>query len=99
MIARNFIRIQDTAQRLRALCPEDVKFLYRYGLFLVRIMNNEYDGMNQFTEAQTIYRNKILVRRNNAKSSMTLNERELLGENSASAILMLQATSHKLGVV
>lgn len=54
-ITRHFMRIQDTASRLQAIFPDDVKFLYRYGLFLIKIMNNEYDGIDKFTEAQTLY--------------------------------------------
>lgn len=59
-------------------------------------MNNEYDGIDKFTEAQTIFNNKILGRRNNPATN---NEREMMGENTATAIFMVEATTHTLGMI
>jgi PAS domain S-box-containing protein len=96
-ISRYFIKIQEIASEMRKLNPDDVKFLYKYGIFLIRIMNNEYDGIDKFTEAQTIFSNKILGKKNNGSSSM--NERDMFGENSGAAIFMVQATSASIGQI
>jgi hypothetical protein len=50
-------------------------------------MNNEYDGIDKFNEAQLIFANKILSRKNGSNSNK--NEKEMFGENTGSAIFMV----------
>jgi hypothetical protein len=35
--------------------PNDLKFLFRYGLFLLNILNNEYDALELFKKLQISY--------------------------------------------
>lgn len=60
-------------------------------------MNNEFEGLDKFGEAQQNYSNKILARKNNASS--TTNEIDLFGENSAAAIFLVDSKSNSLGTI
>lgn len=37
------------------LCPEDIKFHFRHGMFLIRVINNESDGIDLLKKAQAVY--------------------------------------------
>ena len=45
-ISRNYEKIQDVATELLKIHPHEIKFMYRYGVFLCKVVNNEYEGMN-----------------------------------------------------
>jgi len=70
-----------------------VKFLYRYGTFLINIINNEYDAMIIFEKAFNVITNKM-----QKKNTTTVgNEQTIFGENSNAAIIIISATSTNVG--
>ena len=77
------------SQTLEAIYPTEVKFLYRYGTFLINIINNEYDAIMNFEKAFNVISNKMQKK----NTSTVMNEQALFGENTNSAIIMISATS------
>jgi hypothetical protein len=77
------------SQTLEAIYPSEVKFLYRYGAFLINIINNEYDAIMNFEKAFNVISNKMQKK----NTSTVMNEQALFGENTNSAIIMISATS------
>lgn len=75
--------------------PFEIKFFYRYGKFLLHIINNEYDAVVLFEKAFNIYQNKLCKK----SGAMPINEQTTFGENSASAIIIISATSTDLGTI
>lgn len=64
-------------------------------MFLMNIINNEFDALNLFIRAKMIFLSKIGSR---ANFNMT-NEITTFGENTASAIVILSANVKKVGTV
>jgi hypothetical protein len=54
-ISKNYERIQDVSKELFKIYPNEIKFLYRYGMFLSQIVNNEYDAVNYLEQAYHIF--------------------------------------------
>lgn len=50
-ISRNYQKIQDIASSIQRIYPDDIKFFFRYGRFLITIINNEYEGIMSFKRA------------------------------------------------
>ena len=69
--------------------------MWRYANFLLHIIHNEYDATENFRRAVTIFFSRITKKGN----GMTANEQTIFGENSASAIIMISATSSRIGIV
>jgi hypothetical protein len=69
--------------------------MWRYGSFLLHIIHNEYDAQENFRRAITIFFSRVTKKGN----GMTANEQTIFGENSASAIIMISATSSRIGTV
>lgn len=69
--------------------------MWRYGNFLLHIIHNEYDAQENFRRAITIFFSRITKKGN----GMTANEQTIFGENSASAIIIISATSSSIGTV
>ena len=72
-----------------------MKFMFRYGNFLLHIVHNEYDALENFRQAQLIYQSKM----NKKGNAMPINEQTIFGENSSSAIVLISATSTRIGTV
>jgi len=87
--------IQGLAIKLKAIYPNEIKFLYRYGTFLLHIINNEFDAMTLYETAFNIFQNKISKK----STVMPVNEQSIFGENSASAIIIIKATSAAVGII
>lgn len=47
-ISKNYLRIQDVVEKLLKIYPNEFKFLYRYGLFLMYVVNNDNDAYMNF---------------------------------------------------
>lgn len=47
-ISKNYLRIQDVVEKLLKIYPNEFKFLYRYGLFLMNVVNNDNDAYMNF---------------------------------------------------
>lgn len=58
-------------------------------------MHNEYDALENFKRAQSIYQLKIAKKNN----SMPINEQSTFGENTAAAIVIISATSTHIGII
>ncbi|TNV74654.1 hypothetical protein FGO68_gene8089 [Halteria grandinella] len=56
-ISRSLGRIQDAEREIARLCPDDMKFYFRYGMFLINVINNDQDGIDQFKKIQTTFTN------------------------------------------
>lgn len=69
--------------------------MYRYGNFLLHIIHNEYDAIENFVKAQTTYQSKVSKKGN----STPINEQSIFGENTQSAIVIISATSSKIGII
>ena len=54
-ISKNYARIQDLAKALQKINPNDIKFLHRYGLFLNRLVNNDFEALQMLEKACTTY--------------------------------------------
>ena len=67
----NYSKIQDVAQKLLKIYPNEIKFLYRYGLFLRNIVNNEYEAVNNFEKACSIFIMKV-SKKNGALSTSNI---------------------------
>jgi PAS domain-containing protein len=72
-----------------------MKFMFRYGNFLLHIVHNEYDALENFRQAQNIYQSKMSKKGN----ATPINEQTIFGENSSSAIVLISATSTRIGTV
>ena len=75
--------------------PSEMKFLHRYALFLRQIVNNEFDAITLFEKTCNIFQAKIQRK----AASVPNNEQTMFGENTASAIIIISATSQKIGTV
>ncbi|TNV87853.1 hypothetical protein FGO68_gene5771 [Halteria grandinella] len=94
-ISKNYEIIQNISERLQEIYPNEIKFLYRYGIFLLKIIHNEYDSLECFRKAQTTY-----VGKDNKKGAqMPVNEQTIFGENTAAGIVVISATSSKIGTI
>jgi PAS domain-containing protein len=80
---------------LQSIYPDEIKFLFRYGNFLLHIIHNEYDALENFRQAQNIYQSNMSKKGN----AMPINEQTIFGENSSSAIILISATSSRIGTV
>jgi hypothetical protein len=84
--------IQDVAKRLNKIYPDEIKFLFRYGNFLLKIIHNEYDAIECYERARMIFFSRM-----NRGNAMPVNEQTTFGENSATAIILISASSTKIG--
>lgn len=87
--------IQDIAKKLLAIYPNEIKFYFRYGNFLLKIIHNEYDALENFRMASNVFAMKMAKKGN----TMPVNEQSLFGENSAAAVIIISATSTKIGTI
>jgi PAS domain S-box-containing protein len=72
-----------------------MKFLFRYGIFLIKVINNEYEGVMMFEKAQQIYHNKI----SKQYSSAAKTEQTTFGENSGAGVVIVEATASSFGTI
>jgi hypothetical protein len=94
-ISKYYEIIQDIQRQLVAIYPDEIKLMWRYGNFLIHIIHNEYDASENFRRAVTIFFSRISKKGN----GMTANEQTIFGENSASGIIMISATSSRIGTI
>lgn len=81
--------------KIKEVFPDEIKFLFRYGTFLIHIIHNEYEALENYTRAQIIFQSKLQKK----TTSATKNEQTIFGENSAAAIIIISATSSKIGTI
>lgn len=94
-ISQNYEIIQDISAKLLAIYPNEIKFHFRYGNFLLHIIHNEYDALECFRKAYSVYQMKVQKKGN----AMPINEQTIFGENTASAIVIMSANSTNIGVI
>ncbi len=94
-ISRYYEIIQEVATKLQHIYPNEIKFLYRYGNFLLEIIHNEYDAIENFNKASMIFMNKM----NKKGASTPINEQTIFGENSAAGIVVMACTSTTIGTI
>ena len=75
--------------------PNEIKFLFRYGNFLLEIIHNEFDAVESFNKAQMIFLNKM----NKKGASAPVNEQSIFGENSAAGIIVMSCNSTTIGTI
>lgn len=92
-ISQNYEVIVDLSKKMLKIYPSEIKFLYRYGTFLLHIINNEFDALQLFETAYNVFQSKI------SKRGMPTNEQGIFGENSASGLIIITANSTDVGVV
>lgn len=94
-ISKNYQRIQNVVEKLLKIYPNEFKFLYRYGLFLMNIVNNENDAFGNFEKIYSLFNSSIYKR----SSTQQKGDTNGLGENSSSAIVIITATSTQAGEI
>jgi hypothetical protein len=62
--------IQDIAKKLLAIYPNEIKFYFGYGNFLLKIIHNEYDALENFRMASNVFAMKMAKKGN----TMPINE-------------------------
>ena len=62
---------------------------------MLHIINNEFDALQHFETAYNVFQSKISKR----TTTNTINEQTIFGENSAAAIIVMSATSTKVGII
>ncbi|TNV74639.1 hypothetical protein FGO68_gene3862 [Halteria grandinella] len=83
-------QIQDAAIEIARVYPEDIKFQFRYGMFLIKIINNDFDGTECFKLAQNIYINKVDKR---DESRTQQRQQARFEDNAASCFALLSTDS------
>jgi len=58
-IARSYIIIQELAKQALTVYPNDIKFMFRYAHFLLKIVNDEYEAVEIFKKMQVVYEGKV----------------------------------------
>ena len=58
------------AKKLQKIYPDEIKFLFRYGNFLLKIIHNEYEALECYEKAKVIFMSRINKRGN----AMPINE-------------------------
>ena len=94
-ISQCYEAIQDVAKKLNKIYPDEIKFLFRYGNFLLKIIHNEYDAVECYERARMIFLSRVTKMGN----VMPVNEQTTFGENSATAIILISASSTKIGQI
>jgi hypothetical protein len=51
--------VNESVRELLEVSPDDIKFHFKYGLFLLRVMGNEAEGLEVFKRAEDTYFNKV----------------------------------------
>ncbi len=59
-ISKVFHNIQDTANQLQREYPNDIKFMFRYGMFQLKVISNEYEAQQILKRIQMAYECKIV---------------------------------------
>ena len=67
-----------------SIYPDDLKFHFRYGMFLFKVTNNDNEGSERFKKALDIYFNKIAK-----NQDMRMTELQNFGENHESSIVVI----------
>jgi hypothetical protein len=70
LISKFYEQIQDIAKELLVIYPNEIKFFFRYGNFLMYIIHNEFDALEQFQMAYNVYQMRLAKKGN----SMPINE-------------------------
>ncbi|TNV87907.1 hypothetical protein FGO68_gene9941 [Halteria grandinella] len=94
-ISKNYERIQDVAAEIMKIYPNEIKFMFRYAHFLQKIVNNDYDGLALLEKVFSTYQTKLSKK----AAAMPINEQTIYGENTASSIVIISATSTEVGTV
>lgn len=74
-----------------------MKFIFRYGLFLLNLINNDYDASEMFKKLNIIHEGRSSKKM--ASGSNSDNSENMFGENSACAIVMMSASSMQIGKI
>lgn len=96
LISRYYEEIQELSQQLQAISPNEIKFFFRYANFLLFIIHNEYDSLEYYRMAQNVFQMRLTKKGNSSSPS---NEQSQFGENTACAIVIISATSSKIGTI
>ena len=59
-IGKTLIQIQNATNELLSIYPDDIKFHFRYGMFLIKVINNDSDGTDEFKKAANTLFTKVL---------------------------------------
>jgi hypothetical protein len=59
LISKFYEQIQDIAKQLQFIYPNEIKFFFRYGNFLMYIIHNEFDALETFRMAQNVYQMRL----------------------------------------
>ncbi|TNV87849.1 hypothetical protein FGO68_gene3282 [Halteria grandinella] len=88
--AKKFANIQECVKSIQSLHPQDIKIHFRYGMFLVHVINNEYEGIDCLRKATGIH-STIMSAKAGGK-----NQKQIRGigsniENSGACIIVISA--------
>ena len=72
--------------------------MFRYGLFLLKIINSEFEAFEILRRIQLIYELKT-VKKTSTNNSQTFSEQQIYGENSASGLVLITANSRHIGKI
>ncbi len=81
--------IQKIAVELQKIYPDEIRFMYRYGNFLLQIIHSEYDALESYMKAQFIFASKLSKKGSQSQDS----QQNLFGENTGSAIVIISASA------
>ncbi len=97
-ISKAYHQIQDIATQLQKRMPNDIKFMFRYSLFLLKVMNSDLDSYEILKKIQLIYELKTANKSaGNASQQQSFTEQQVFGENTASGIIMISANAQEIG--
>jgi hypothetical protein len=68
-ISHYYETIQKISIELQKIYPDEIRFLYRYGNFLLQIIHSEYDALENFMKAQLIFASKLSKKGNQNQDS------------------------------
>ena len=98
LISRSYHKIQDLSQQLQKRCPNDIKFMFRYGMFLLKIINSDFDATEILKRIQLIYELKT-AKKSATNGTQTYTEHQIYGENTAAGIVLIQANDRQIGKI
>jgi hypothetical protein len=85
--------------QLTKIYPKDIKFLYRYGLFLKQVVNNEYEASLNFEKICLVYEGFISKKHQGDSQGAGGGEDYEFGENSGAAIIVVSASTSEIGTI
>ena len=83
---------------MNEIYPDDLKRLYRYGVFLKQIINNKFEALLYFRKIYQVYHVRLSKQQQN-QGNMGNVESAIFGENTACGVVIISANAFELGTI